>query len=93
MSGKEMMSHEDLMQCINEVSFAVNDMQLYLDTHPDDTNALGVMQQLVNRRKKYKEMHMKYYGPLTVDCTADACSDSWLWILQPMPWEIKKGRC
>lgn len=93
MQNHEMISHHDLMQCINEVSFAVNDMHLYLDTHPEDTEALKMMQQLVNRRKKYMEMHTKHFGPLTIDCTADSCSNSWMWISQPWPWELKKGRC
>ena len=87
------MSHGELMNALNEVSFAINDMVLYLDTHPNDDRALEDMRRLVERRKKYLDIHTKYYGPLTVDCTADGGNDSWAWILQPWPWEVQKGRC
>ena len=33
-------SREHLLNTINEVSFAVDDMKLYLDTHPEDEKAL-----------------------------------------------------
>ena len=33
-------SREQLMNTINQVSFAVDDIKLYLDTHPDDEKAL-----------------------------------------------------
>ena len=93
MPNNEMMSHDELMRCINEVSFAVNDMQLYLDTHPHDSKALEDMRILLERRRKYLDIHARYYGPLTMDSTADGCNDSWAWILQPWPWEVQKGRC
>ncbi len=31
---------EQMLQKINEISFTVNDLTLYLDTHPTDANAL-----------------------------------------------------
>lgn len=36
-----------LFQYINEVSFAINDMNLYLDTHPEDKKALAFMEEHV----------------------------------------------
>lgn len=93
MQNGQVMSYNQLMKNLNEVSFAVNDLLLYLDTHPNDAEALDTMRRLVEKRDKYKDIHNKYYGPLTVDCTADNCNDSWAWILQPWPWEIQKGRC
>lgn len=35
-----------LLQQINEVSFAVNDILLYLDTHPDDEKALAFFEDV-----------------------------------------------
>lgn len=34
-------SQAELFSMINQVSFAVNDMTLYLDTHPDDDDAMA----------------------------------------------------
>lgn len=39
-----------LLQQINEVSFAVNDILLYLDTHPDDEKALAFFEDVSDRR-------------------------------------------
>ena len=33
-----------LLQQINEISFVVNDLNLYLDTHPTDDQALDTVQ-------------------------------------------------
>ncbi len=87
------MSQKELLNKINEVSFAVNDMTLYLDTHPHDQKALEDMRVLVEKRTKLLDEYSKFFGPLTIDCTADGCSDAWAWILQPWPWEVQKGRC
>ena len=38
------MNRNQLLQWINEVSFAVTDISLYLDTHPDDKEALAFPQ-------------------------------------------------
>ena len=37
---KNFPSRKELLNHINTVSFAVDDIQLYLDTHPDDEEAL-----------------------------------------------------
>ena len=36
---------KDLLQWINVVSFAVDDVKLFLDTHPCDQNALAYFQE------------------------------------------------
>lgn len=41
-----------LMQRIYEASFAVDDIVLYLDTHPDDMNALNYYNYVVHCGKK-----------------------------------------
>ena len=36
---------KDLLERINAVSFAVDDVKLYLDTHPEDMEALVYFQE------------------------------------------------
>lgn len=84
---------KDLLTMIDEVSFAIDDMLLYLDTHPQDANALEDARNLVERRNKLLKEYARYFGPLTIDTTAETGDDSWAWVLQPWPWEVKKGRC
>ena len=41
-----------LMKRINDASFAMDDVILYLDTHPDDRNALNYYRYVVALRKE-----------------------------------------
>ena len=58
-----------LFQYINEVSFAINDMNLYLDTHPEDKKALAFMEEHVKMRKRalkeYATDHLQLIRPMT----------------------------
>ena len=56
---------KNLMQFINEVSFALDDVSLYLDTHPDDKEALDYYQQYRIQRQQSIKEYEKCYGPIT----------------------------
>lgn len=77
-----------LLQFINEVSFAVDDVQLYLDTHPTDSAALEYFKKYSCLRRQALEEYAKAYGPLEEDQVFSDCK--WAWIEQPWPW---KGGC
>ena len=65
---KNFPSRKELLNHINTVSFAVNDIQLYLDTHPDDEEALAFFTNIkssVSRRWKNMQ-HVMVLSPLTV---------------------------
>lgn len=82
---------KDLLQWINVVSFAVNDAQLFLDTHPCDTEAMEFFEVYQKERNAALREYATYYGPLTID-TVDTCScDCWNWINEPWPWQ--EGGC
>lgn len=80
-------SRQQLLNTINEVSFAVNDIQLYLDTHPNDANALAFYRTKIRIRKEALQEYARLYGPLTIDTADDTASQSWEWVMQPWPWE------
>ena len=79
-----------LFQQINEVSFAVNDLLLYLDTHPDDERALAFFTEVSDRRNQLLTEYARDYGPLTIDTAAKTCEGLWKWSQRPFPWE-KEG--
>ena len=66
---------------------AVNDILLYLDTHPDDEKALAFFEDVSDRRNQLLAEYAKDYGPLTVDTASKTCETSWKWSQQPFPWE------
>ncbi len=87
-------NRESLLAWINQVSFAVNEMTLYLDTHPDDEDALAFFREKLKMRQEALETYARFYGPLTIDTANDNMSRSFQWVQQPWPWESqRKGGC
>ena len=82
---------EKLMNRINEVSFAVNDVLLYLDTHPCCEEAISFYQECEQERQKLLKEYAQCYGPLTVDDALESGGDTWKWAEQPFPWEQEGG--
>lgn len=80
-------SREQLLRQINEVSFAVNDIHLFLDTHPHDQEALAFFRKVSEERRMALKKYAETFGPLTIDTADDSASTSWKWIEQPFPWE------
>lgn len=81
-----------LLKQLNEVSFAISDILLYLDTHPCDQDALRYYRENMEMRKYFLTLYSENYGPLTIDSALDSSCKTWLWEEQPFPWE-RKGGC
>ena len=76
---------EDLMSIITQSSFALDDIKLYLDTHPCDEEALKAYKDYREIRKVAWDEYTRNYGPLSaydVDAT-----NYWSWVNSPWPWE------
>lgn len=82
-------TQEDMMLQICQISFAINDLTLYLDTHPDCRNGLPLFYQLCSERKKLLEKYAMDYNPLTQDSMSEnnACQNCFNWTKGPLPWE------
>lgn len=83
------MNREQLLWWIDIVSFAMVDMTLYLDTHPEDAEGMKYFNHFKEQRQAALCAYAKNYGPLTLD-TADS-TDYWDWSATPLPWE--GGNC
>ena len=86
---------ETMMLQIYQVSFVVDDLRLYLDTHPQDIQALEMLKNNLRQRKELLKNFAKQFYPLTMDCMADVEqmgteAGSYCWQEGPMPWE---GAC
>lgn len=79
---------------IQQVSFVLDDLTLYLDMHSEDGQALAMYQEkLAVRDQLKKEFAQKFY-PLTRDCVAYCQGQAgvhgdhaFCWQDGPMPWE------
>ncbi len=74
-----------LMSKIKKYDFALKELNLYLDTHPDCRRALAMFNQYNALRKTAAEEYARKYGPITPDETND--TQHWTWIDAPWPWE------
>lgn len=90
-SANQSLNRRKLFQEINEVSFAVNDILLYLDTHPCDMEAFEFYKKNASRREELLHQYAREFGPLTIDTAVDSCGDTWKWSQQPFPWEQEGG--
>lgn len=76
-----------LLYQLQQLQFALIEMQLYLDTHPFDQMAQRDLMQLSNQIEKIMPKVEKYYGPLTSHGYMK--ENPARWITEPWPWEHK----
>ncbi|MFV0496805.1 MAG: spore coat protein CotJB [Candidatus Fimivivens sp.] len=74
-----------LAQCC----FAVHEAVLYLDTHPNDQNALAYYRKKQQQLERASENYKKVVGPICA-CMVDTNTGNWQWIETPWPWEIEE---
>ena len=94
-----MPDRKQMLKEINEVSFVVNDLNLFLDTHPLDENALQSFSQDMEKRKQLLKEYAKEFEPLTQDCICPDTNNQtetftkypgqkhFTWSDGPLPWE------
>jgi spore coat protein JB len=76
----------ELKKQLAAIHMMIEDLNLYLNTHPYDQEALEARNVYV---KSYHELHEQYnqcYGMLKQD---DISSYPWQWIDEPWPWECE----
>ncbi len=65
--------------CKQAAAFAAWELRLYLNTHPNDKEALALF------RKLCKEAEDENYA--TTFLTDECCTSGWNWVKNPWPWE------
>lgn len=76
---------QKLFLFIHEVGFAIDDVILYLDTHPEDKQAMEYYETYKKLRRQAVSEYTRLYGPLTKD-DVNSCN-YWAWVKDPWPWE------
>lgn len=80
-----MNNKERMLRDIGILDFTITELTLYLDTHPDDCNAMEYFNHY-NRIKiqMEKDFSRKYYS-LKLDYAES--NKEWRWGEAPLPWE------
>lgn len=79
---------EELLLEIMALSFAINDLNLYLDLHPTDQTMLALFNDYKNEADKLTKEYEARYGPLTVNSNSIGNS-TFNWVMS-WPWEESK---
>ena len=79
---------EKALYKIMALSFAINDLNLYLDLHPDNKEAFDLFKKYVEDKKACTKEYTKNYGPLTV---TKATGSKFNWLDAPWPWDSMGG--
>lgn len=67
------------------LDFAVDELGLYLTTHPKDQEVLDLYWTYIRMAREGREKYQKMYGPLLqTDITE---KDGYAWLHDPWPWE------
>ncbi|MBR6527335.1 MAG: spore coat protein CotJB [Lachnospiraceae bacterium] len=79
---------------IQQISFVLDDLTLYLDMHSEDGQALAMYQEKLAVRDQLKKEFAQKFHPLTRDCVAYCQGQAgvhgdhaFCWQDGPMPWE------
>lgn len=75
-----------LLTDISVLDFTTIDLREYLDTHPNDTDAIAYFHRYNNMLQQVTKEYTSKYGPLRQDMPGN-CMDEWKWATTPMPWE------
>ena len=75
---------------LQALSFAVQELALYLDTHRDDREALALYRSYQEMLQKVRAEYQKRYGPLNHGTPQN--SEDYQWLDDPWPWEFTKNK-
>ena len=80
--------NEVMLDEIRAVNFAIVDLKLYLDTHPEEQSKINMYNNFVEKYRALVSEYQRDYSPI---CAEDYVSGHpWGWISNPWPWEYNE---
>lgn len=77
----------ELLGEIQNIDFVLVELNLYLDTHPDDVNAINQYNLYTMKCKQLKEEFEAHFGPLQGFGNGYS-KYPWSWSTTPWPWQV-----
>jgi spore coat protein JB len=71
------------------LDFVAHELELYLDTHRDDSEAFAAFQGVLRLSREGRERYTRLYGPISVSDQLD--SADYAWLNEPWPWDYSGG--
>ena len=79
------MDRDSILRELMALDFMAVDLALFLDTHPDDTDALRRYNEILERAGEFREQYQRLCGPLYSFRSLNP--GSWKWNEDPWPWQ------
>ena len=79
---------EDMLMQLQELDFAMIDLELYLDINDNDRTAIKLFNEYQMKAKELCKMYESKYGPLTFDSMQ--YGSTFTWDNGPWPWEVQR---
>ena len=79
------MDREKLLKQITIMDFMATDLHLYLNTHPNDTEAMEMYNNVVAHSAQLRKEYEEYIGPLVSYRSPDTPGRRWS--DNPWPWQ------
>ena len=72
------------------IDFVADELELYLDTHADDTEAFDLYQTFLSLKIEARERYVRRCGPIAqIDMLG---MEHYSWLKDPWPWEFQSRR-
>ena len=81
-----MTEREMMLKKIGMLKFALVDIDLFLDTHPGDSDMLKKRAEYERELMPLVESFEQRFGPLT---KAESMTNTWSWVKDPWPWDTE----
>ncbi|WP_312108858.1 spore coat protein CotJB [Brevibacillus reuszeri] len=76
-----------LLEELQAIDFVLVELNLYLDTHPTDANAVEQFNQFTEKRWALANEFETLYGPLQ-NFGRSYSGFPWQWTEEPWPWQV-----
>ncbi|MGN1458082.1 MAG: spore coat protein CotJB [Acutalibacteraceae bacterium] len=78
-----MNERERMLRNLSSYDFAITELHIYLDTHPNDAAAADALAEYEAKSRKLTAEYEEKFGPLTA---SGISGNRWAWISDPWPW-------
>ncbi|MGI6574409.1 MAG: spore coat protein CotJB [bacterium] len=78
---------KEMLRRLMALDFAALELNLYLDTHPQDGRALQDFNAVAQQAHVLRQQYQERFGPL-INFGHSFSKLPWQWIQEPWPWEI-----
>ena len=79
---------DNLLETLTTLDFMLVDLALFLNTHPDESEALAEYNKVACEADRVRACYEKMFGPLCSYRSKNQ-AQTWIWPCDPWPWSVE----